>query len=48
MKRIRILFYYGDSKEPCIKVECSQDLLKIVLENQDRDIYRFKIEDVSN
>lgn len=46
MKRIKILFFYGDSKKPCIKVEYNQDLLKIVLENQDRDIYRIEIEEV--
>lgn len=46
MKRIRILFFYGESKEPCIKVECWQYELKMVLSNQDRDIYRIEIEAV--
>lgn len=48
MKRIRILFFYGDSKKPCIKIECWEFELESVLDNQDRDIYRVKIEDVSN
>ena len=43
MKRIRILFFLGDSKEPCIKVDCLESELKMFLANQDRDIYRIEI-----
>jgi len=43
MKRIRILFFLGDSKEPVIKIDCWENELKKFLANQDRDIYRIEI-----
>ena len=43
MKRIRILFFLGDSKEPCIKVDCLESELEKFLEQQDRSIYRIQI-----
>ena len=43
MKRIRILLFYGLSKEPCIKIDCLESELKKFLEQQDRDIYRIEI-----
>ena len=43
MKRIRILLFYGLSKEPVIKIDCWEYELKKFLEQQDRDIYRIEI-----
>ena len=43
MKRIRILLFYGLSKEPVIKIDCWENELKMFLANQDRDIYRIEI-----
>ena len=44
MKRIKILFFYGGSTEPCIIIECDENLLNVVLENQNLSIYTYKIE----
>ena len=43
MKRIRILLFYGLSKEPVIEIDCWENELKMFLANQDRDIYRIEI-----
>ena len=43
MKRIRILFFWNDLKEPVIKIDCWENELEMFLANQDRDMYRIEI-----